>query len=202
VRLTRPLQNSRSTGMTLVEVMVVCGIVAVLVGACGLAAMPVIKGKGLEVRIRSDLRQIVTAINVYRSDNDDRLPPRMSALPAGTPTGLPNWPKSSEFSQGKADNGEYYYCLPYRVQVFNERYASTKWDPQMDAIVMATFYRKPTGKKYSLDSERILGNHTETQVDEVLSLGGFLDGHIKWSRIWSQYMEEFARKSYLLGGVR
>jgi type II secretory pathway pseudopilin PulG len=188
--------------MSLVEVMVVAGIVTVLVSALGLVVFPAAKGKGVETRIRSDLRQLVTAINIYRSDNDDKLPPRLSALPEDTPRRLPNWPKLSEYSQGMSDNGEYYYCLPFRVQVFNDRFASTKWDAESDVIVMATFYRKPTNKKFVLQSERVQGQSSQSQFDEVLCLGGFLDGHVGWVRSWSQYMEEFARKSYLLGDTR
>jgi len=192
------LKTLNDRAFTLVEVMVVISIVIVVTTTIWLAVGPAVKSKGVETRIRSDLRQIVTAINIYRADNDDRLPTGMHALPPTVPRKFPNWPQYSEYNGGNYSDGAYYYTMPYIAQVFDQKYAKFKWDQAKDPIVMATFYLRKTGAKYKVWEELVDGNGKWRERDEYLCLNASVDGSVRWGESWQQFMEEFADKSYLL----
>src|SRR5690349_1348033 len=71
------------SGFTLVELLVVIGIIAVLAGLL-LSAIGTTKGKVLRVVCASNLRQIAIAIHLYAADNDDSLPgPLLTGIQAG-----------------------------------------------------------------------------------------------------------------------
>ena len=59
---------------TLVEVLAAAAIFAVLVGVVWLALAGRVKVAAKQAALRSDMRQLVAAVNIYRADNDDGLP--------------------------------------------------------------------------------------------------------------------------------
>lgn len=75
-------------GFTLVELLVVMGILALLVGIL-LPVMNTVRDKADEARCLANLRQIGMAIEGYRQ-NHNRLLPRVAPLPSGDPFGDPD----------------------------------------------------------------------------------------------------------------
>ena len=61
-------------GVTLIETLAVVAILAVLMGVVWMAVAGRVKQGAKQARIKSDMRQVVLAVNLYRSDNDGGLP--------------------------------------------------------------------------------------------------------------------------------
>src|SRR5437870_4879026 len=75
----------KDRGFTLVEVLVVIGIIGVLVGLL-VPAMASFKAQSHSTICLNNLRQIYLAIQTYRAQSSDLLP-YTQPLPAATPTG-------------------------------------------------------------------------------------------------------------------
>ena len=67
------------TGFTVVELLVVISIIAILAGLL-LAVIVRQRGKGVEVRCASNLKQLALAAQMYYSDHDGRFPVRPGDL--------------------------------------------------------------------------------------------------------------------------
>ncbi|HWB19199.1 MAG TPA: type II secretion system protein [Phycisphaerales bacterium] len=80
------LRPDTARGFTLVEVLVVMGIVALLVALLS-PAISKVRAEGRSTQCMSNLRQIYQAVMVYRNGADQLLP-YAAPLPAETPTGL------------------------------------------------------------------------------------------------------------------
>lgn len=72
-------QRSRHLGVTLVEILVVVGILITLSGLV-MAVFPRVKGKAQSASCLSNLQQINVALNLYAQDNSDCLPPSLSKV--------------------------------------------------------------------------------------------------------------------------
>lgn len=194
--------GARAPGFTLVEIVVVMGIILVLCAVLWFALGPAVRAKGWEARIRSDLHQIAVAIDLYRQDYDDRLPLSLASLPKTTPQKIDGWPQVSSYSLGYPTDGTYKYMMSHRMQVFQERFAKVKWRPEDDPIVLATFFRRATGARIRKCFEPVEGQIAWHKMDEVLVLGAFVDGSVRWTDIDPQWHMEFADRQHLLGGLK
>lgn len=75
-RRPRPPQLSPqcNRGVTLVELLAVVAIVGILSAVVWMAVAGRVKGAAKQTQIKSDMRQVVVAVNLYRADNDSGLP--------------------------------------------------------------------------------------------------------------------------------
>ena len=193
--------NIRRRAVTLVEVLVAIAILMLIATIVWLALGPVAKEKSVEARIRSDLKQIVTAVNIYMADNDDKLPLREDALPKGTPKKIEGLDKHGSIGSPYGGNG-YFYTQPYRMQVFSERFARYPWDSKSDPIVKAYMRFRVTGQKERyLDFDHKGGTQWKVR-EQTLLLGGRLDGSIAWFPVTQEFEREFAAMSWKLGRIR
>lgn len=83
-----PRSRHAGAGFTLVELLVVMGILALLVGIL-LPVMDTVRDKSHEAGCLANLRQIGVAIEGYRQ-NHNRLLPRVAPLPSGDPFSEPD----------------------------------------------------------------------------------------------------------------
>ncbi|MGH7176324.1 MAG: type II secretion system protein [Tepidisphaeraceae bacterium] len=65
--------RSRRHGFTLVELLVVIGIIAILIGVL-LPVLSKVQGSGRDLKCKSNLRQIVQAFYIYAAENKGQLP--------------------------------------------------------------------------------------------------------------------------------
>jgi len=85
------LQRGRSflrSGFTMIELLVVIGIISLLAGLL-LPALSKAKGRAKAVACVSNLRQMGIALNIYVSENGNRLPVCAGYLPSQQPTNPP-----------------------------------------------------------------------------------------------------------------
>lgn len=71
---SQPHQPRLTRGVTLVELLAVAAIVAVLSAVAWVAVAGRVKQGAKQTRIKSDMRQVILAVNLYRNDNDGGLP--------------------------------------------------------------------------------------------------------------------------------
>lgn len=188
--------------MTLVEIVVVIAIIVVLAVVVWLAVGPAAKEKSLETRIRSDLKQIVAAINIYMLDYDGRLPRNFDVLPKDVPRSIPGLPETGSLGGGLYGGNHYFYTQPYRMQVFSERFAKNPFDSEKDPIVKAMMRLRMTGKKENYWMFNWDGSGRWAKRDQGFVLGGRLDGSITWFPIMLPFELEFAALSHRLGRLR
>src|SRR2546428_11119916 len=104
-RKTQPFQ-----GFTLVELLVVIGIIAVLVGIL-LPALNKARRAAATVQCSSNMRQIANGMIMYINSNKGKLPPSQIAIESGSP--YPNgwwWP--NELVRGKYIQARSVYSGP------------------------------------------------------------------------------------------
>ena len=167
---------------TLIEVLVVSAIIGILAATLTILIGPSMKRKGLETRIRSDLRQFSAAINIYMSDHDGgypqdidkdmspRLNMRVPELDTPTPSPYGGW-------QGEA---RYYYPYPWPVQCREKRYDfEIDFDPDVHPITIADFYRQDRGGEETR-RVRLAGIVSRRPMKNIWSLGVRLDGSVQW----------------------
>lgn len=185
----------RTRGVTLVEVIVVITILMTLAALLFLAIAPGAKRAAIETRIRSDLKQITSAIAIYRADYDDGFPPNLDVLPTGTPLVYPNWPVQSELCPGcQIGVASYSYWYSHRQQRLAEFYdVGVRFDETKDAIVDARFYQKETNQEYRLPQKLEGGGYRQMRVPLRLVLGARTDGSVYWKpqfELWQHKISE------------
>lgn len=77
----------KKSGFTLIEVLIVMGLLAILAGVVIVAINPGRQfGQARNNQRRSDVNAILNAIYQYAAENTGTMPPTVTALTAGTPT--------------------------------------------------------------------------------------------------------------------
>jgi prepilin-type N-terminal cleavage/methylation domain-containing protein len=66
--------GARLSGVTLIELLTVVAIVGVLSAVVWVAVSGRVKASAKQTQIKSDMRQVILAVNLYRADNDSGLP--------------------------------------------------------------------------------------------------------------------------------
>jgi prepilin-type N-terminal cleavage/methylation domain-containing protein len=77
------MQTNRNRAMTLLEILVVCAVLAVLI-AILLPAMLHPKATGMQINCVNNLKQTALACRVWEGDNSDRYPPFVSVTNGGS----------------------------------------------------------------------------------------------------------------------
>lgn len=187
----------KTRAIALIEVMVVCGIVLVLAAALGLVIAPALKKRGVETRVRTDLRQLAVAINGYMRDNDDLYPLTLNSLGKGVPRELANWnPRVEQY--GGLGRARYGYEANYRTLQNAEKYnAHIRFDPNRYAMVSAPFYARQTGVRRVRWFRQPDGTYQQGPDRVSIVLGAWLDGHIDWKDDFDEWQCESAQINML-----
>lgn len=188
-------------GVTLPEILVVVTIIAILVATLTIVLRPIIVQKSQESTVRSDLRQNITALNLYMSDYDGNLPAYLSDL-AGGYKYVKGRPELANYP-GALGAPEYFLAYNYGVRVTEKRRSLTsKFDQSRNAVVKANFFPRSLGfqtKRYfSNPRQGFVNSISKTEAFEVL--GGFLDGHVRWVPMLEEWEEEAA--FYAMGAIK
>lgn len=193
--------NRRALGLTFVEIVVVTAILMVLATVAWLALGPSLKANAVETRIRSDLKQIVSAIHIYMADYDGKLPRNFDVLPPSVPRKIPELPRHGSIGSTFGGN-RYFYTQPYHMQIFSEHFAKYPWDPARDPIVKAFMRFRVTGNKHAFIDFDHTGAEKLREEKETLVLGALLDGSIHWFPARQVFEREFASQYWRLGRLR
>lgn len=193
--------KGKNRGVTLPEILIVTLIVAILVGTLTLLLRPVMMRKSQESAIRVDLKQNVSALNLYMSDHDGNYPNYMSDL-GGQYKYVKGRPELANYP-GALGLPEYSLTYNWGVRVVEKRRpVITKFDPAKDPIIKAAFFPRSIGfqyKKYfSSPKQGFAYSLSRTEAYEVL--GGFLDGHVTWGPMSEDWEDEAAY--YSMGAVK
>lgn len=185
--------------ITLIEILVVIMIIGVLSAILWVVLAPQSKERALEARIKSDLKQICTGINVYMSDHDDKYPPLLESLPASVPKrieGFKPWKPDAIGSYDYPAN----YILCYNTyarrieKYFNPVY---RFDPQVNSIVETGFnWRTRRGDGQIMSEPGVLVSRKNMVITEVL--GVKLDGSIQWRPTPEPFQENLAMLAHKL----
>lgn len=193
------MKSMKRRGITLVEVLVVIAIIGILAATLTVLLGPATRRKGLETRVRSDLRQLSSAINIYMGDHDGgypqdidkdfspRLNMRVPELDTETPSPYGGW-------MGEA---RYYYVYPWPVQCSEKKYNyEIKFDPARHPILVADFLIQDRGPKV-VRRVRIAGIVSYRPMPDHWALGVLLDGSVKWHPHLDEFRSENIGFSHL-----
>lgn len=152
-------------------------IITVLAGIAFFLLRPS-KDKAIETQIRSDLRQIASAIHLYRLDHDDEFPLRKEAL--SVPTRYENWPDSTRNDPHNRGTGEYMYL--WNSEMRKLYYANLprmrlRFDPERDILVTAPFWQYDT-------------TNSGPPAFRSRILGARLDGSVSWTTYYEPWENE------------
>src|SRR5512138_1741237 len=126
-RKARTISMKKKRGVTLIEILIVVGIILTLTVVIWVVVGPAVKKKSYETLVRNDLHQIYVAINVYRNQYDDDLPLGLEDLKKELPT-TPESPKFTDKFWPGCGGGQpsYYYTRPYDLLIEERKY-TPKW---------------------------------------------------------------------------
>ncbi|MBX3119469.1 MAG: prepilin-type N-terminal cleavage/methylation domain-containing protein [Fimbriimonadaceae bacterium] len=193
--------RKKTRGATLPEILIVIAIIAILCVTLTLLLRPVVMRKSHETAIRVDLKQNVSAINLYMSDYDGNYPNYLHSL-EGSYKYVKGRPELADYP-GSHGLPEYSLTYNWGVRIAEKRRPlTTKFDPVSDPIVKAEFFPRSLGfinKRYFSSPKQGFANSiSKTEAFEVL--GGYLDGHVKWCPMLSDWEDEAAY--YSMGAVK
>ena len=177
---------------TLIETLAATAIVVVIVVTLGLVLAPAARAKGIETRIRADLRQIVASMNLYMADNGGWLPLELSQLGASVPLVYPDWPERSPYSSVPTD-GSYNALWDFSMQrIENKAAFKYPFDPAKNAAVHAGFYQRERSQPVQVEVFSQPGVSTIHMEKMPLVLGARLDGSVYWKPFWEPWTSERA----------
>lgn len=191
------MQSRLRRGITLVQTLVVITIIVVVTAILGLTIGPRAKVKAKEVRVKSDLRQFASAINLYRSDFDDRLPVSRDNLYAWGKGNLPKWELDESFVQPTdmpwAGYVNYFFTMPWEFQQIASKVPlKHPFSESNSSIVKAKFWRRSAGNQI-IPFEVTLwpdGQIIDAGRDPVKVLGARLDGSVGWFWLLEDFQME------------
>lgn len=178
---------------TLAQTLVVVFILGVLIATLTLLLAPSVRAKGIETRIRGDLRQIAGGLNLYLADYDGKMPMEMRDMGAAVPQRYPNWPRVTPYWPTPTD-GEYQIAYNQTWQRI-EPMATFKYpfDYAKYAVVQANFYGREV--KGPLTYERFSAPGVSSMAKKPKDwtvLGARLDGSVYWKPHWEPWQHERA----------
>jgi|SRR5579871_1453816 len=179
---------------TLMEILIVCAIIAILVAIAGAAVAPWFHRKGFENQVMNDLRQEMIAIAGYMADNDGGYPNYMSSLSANAPKQVQGWRDHLGdpwyFKAGEGD-GAYFLAYNYPVRRSESDYPQIfKYDPNVDYLVKSPLIRQMPGRRKRMTYRRCNAKKgAEINDTAWIVLVGYEDGHVKWSDVNDPFYE-------------
>ena len=207
-----PKNQLNKTGITLVETLIVLGIVATLMGVLWLIVGPRVLVSSRKAAISAGLKQASTGLAIYRADYDDAYPADWQDFgfaKSNTPEniskgsyaivpGPPEYPKSWMTENGMGVT-ELTYLYNSGVQRLLSRYKPVyPFDEHLYPIFAANFFVRLEVEHGHLWSF-VPPNYTRysTPGKEYVRLACFTDGHVAWcptEAIWEKelmYKSEF-----------
>lgn len=180
---------------SLVELLIVIGIILTLTAVIWLAVGPAAKKRGYESQVRNDLRQLSIALASYRLDNDDRWAPRIDAIAAYVP-GVATSPSFTKEVLPECGAGRAYYRYQRsrdHIDLEKTYVAEYPFDSGSDAVFKADFHCRRTGTL-----RRVLepsdDGWVEVAQEEWYVLGSRVDGSVAWFDYFEMWEKEFAYK--------
>jgi prepilin-type N-terminal cleavage/methylation domain-containing protein len=188
------MTRRKQLGVTLIEVMIVTGIIAVLLILTTILVSPLLRRGVSESRVRADLHQIAFAIQTYIPDYDGVMPPNLKALGGNVPREYKPW-DSNRMQDGFEGRATYFYnanAKAVRAASVPAYHARVQFDPDKYSVVDAVFLRKqwdiPTRYWFRLDD----GSYRTRRGKSSIVLGAWLDGHVAWKSYLDDWQQELA----------
>jgi len=92
------------SGFSLVEILVVIGIIGILV-TLAMSGLTTAKAKSKSTRCVANLRQLAAACHLYASDFADSMPPNSTTRHSGATEDIPSWTAGMlDYSDSNTDN--------------------------------------------------------------------------------------------------
>lgn len=193
--------KSRHRGLSILEILIVCAILAVVVVTSVLLIGPGAKRNAYSARIKSDLRQCATAYQLYLNDYDDKLPlTRLSMSSYSYPKG----PKDLEHSRGYFLPAVYDLQYDHWHRLVDERFKiQYKWSANTYTVIKEVFFVRKEGTYFpNLFSGPDNGWIRRTEpADRILGLAVTADGTCRWVDIVEQWEHEYAHYLGFVTGI-
>ncbi len=192
--------KSKRSGITFLEVTIVTAILLILVGVVWFAMRPQMMRGAAEAAVRNDLKQIVSAINIYMVDNDNMYPLGLKSLPKGTPRKCTAFPEDERYRAGGRGPNNYSYALPWPIlKVMDKHNFQIRFDPDKHMIVRANFIVRDHGGTIPIRARNPkTGEYRLDDVPNRHTLGAKLDGSVTWGLFWDEWTFEQASYSWAM----